>query len=184
MGCPRTQQTGTQTLLLVAVWKPDGKGRVADGEVVMVHIVSGLTSRDGEVRQELTRTVLLLENIQAAKPEALCATRCWFFSFSGRGPKKGKWRHPGCPAVASGAGARSGTAHQDGIRQQLQPVHPRATESRVSAGTVLLSQIGRRKRGWFLSRTAHQKHGSVCSGHKWLRPVQTSSEVFSATPCC
>lgn len=76
MGWPRTQQTGTQTLLLVAVWKPDGKGRVADGEVVMVHIVSGLTSRDGEVRQELTCTALLLENIQAAKPEALCATCC------------------------------------------------------------------------------------------------------------
>lgn len=52
MGWPRIQQMRTQALSLVGVRKPDGKGRVANGEAVMVHIVSGLTSRDGKVHQE------------------------------------------------------------------------------------------------------------------------------------
>lgn len=31
-------------ICLAAVWKLDGKGRVADGNAVMAHIVTGLTS--------------------------------------------------------------------------------------------------------------------------------------------
>lgn len=105
-------------------------------------------------------------------------------SFSGWGPKKEKWQHPTFPPVASGAGPWSHAAHQDGIWQQFQPLHPCAAESHVSTGTVLLPQTGRRKDGWFLSRAAHQKPDFLCSWHKWLRPVQTSSEVFSATTRC
>lgn len=44
MGWPRIQQMATQALFLAAVWKLDGKGRVANGEAIMVHIMPGLTS--------------------------------------------------------------------------------------------------------------------------------------------
>lgn len=38
--------------------------------------------------------------------------------------------------MASGAGARGHPTPQDGIREQLQPLHPRTTESPGSAGTA------------------------------------------------
>lgn len=78
MGWSRIQQRATRALFLAAVWKLDGKGRVVNGEAIMVHIVPRLTSPQWGGPWELMRAVLLVENVQAAKPEAQCATCCCF----------------------------------------------------------------------------------------------------------
>lgn len=77
-GWPRIQQMATRALFLAAVQKLDGKGRVANGEAIMVHIVPGLTSPRWGGPLESMHTGLLLEDVQAANPEAQCATCCCF----------------------------------------------------------------------------------------------------------
>lgn len=183
MGWPRIQHMATRALFLAAVWRLGGKGRVANrGNTGLYCTRADLSPMGRSIRVD-AHCAAVGQHPGSRAWGSVC-NMLLLFSFSGRGPKKEKWQHPAFPPVASGAGARSHATCQDGIWQQFQPLHPRTTESRVSTGTVLLPQVGRRKHGWFLRRTAHQKPDSLHSWHKWLRPVQASSGVFSATTCC